>query len=43
MPADEINDAEELGIGAWPLDGQESQFVRIEGSQITGRRFNRSS
>lgn len=43
MPADEVGEAEALGIEAWPLDGQASHFVRIEGSQITGRRFNRSS
>jgi len=43
MPADEVGDAEALGIDAWPLDGQASHFVRIEGSQITGRGFNRSS
>jgi len=42
MPVDEVNDAEELAIEAWPLDGRASQFVRIEGSQITGRRFDRS-
>ena len=43
MAADEVGDAEALGIDAWPLDGQASHFVRIEGSQISGRRFNRSS
>ncbi|MCU1492543.1 MAG: hypothetical protein JWO62_307 [Acidimicrobiaceae bacterium] len=41
MPADEVADAEALVIDAWPLDGQASHFVRIEGSQISGRRFNR--
>jgi nitroimidazol reductase NimA-like FMN-containing flavoprotein (pyridoxamine 5'-phosphate oxidase superfamily) len=41
MPADEVADAEALVIDAWPLDGQASHFVCIEGSQISGRRFNR--
>jgi nitroimidazol reductase NimA-like FMN-containing flavoprotein (pyridoxamine 5'-phosphate oxidase superfamily) len=43
VPADEIGDAEALGIEAWPLDGQASHFVRIQWSQITGRQFDRSS
>jgi uncharacterized protein len=43
MAADEVDDAGTLGIEAWPLDGRASHFVRIEGSQITGREFNRSS
>jgi len=43
MVADEVGEAETLAIGAWPLDGQASHFVRIEGSQITGRQFCRPS
>jgi hypothetical protein len=40
--SDELAEAEALGLEAWPLDGQASHFVRIDPSQISGRRFNRS-
>jgi uncharacterized protein len=43
LPDNEADSAAALDIDAWPLDGQASHFVRIEGSQISGRRFNRSS
>lgn len=43
MLADEVDKAEALGIDAWPLDAQTSNFVRIDVSQITGRQFDRTS
>jgi len=40
---DDVDGAAALEIDAWPLDGQVSHFVHIEGTQISGRRFTRSS
>ena len=42
VPAEEVEQVATLDIDPWPLDGHASHFVRIELSQVTGRRFRRS-
>lgn len=42
MRAEEIEQVAALDIDPWPLDGRASHFVRIELSQVTGRRFRRA-